>query len=254
MEINFICKKTKKEDRYIKPFAEFYLSKYFPGIKKVTINCPDEDTRGSFPDYSLVEPKIAVEIKRIVDERRTSETISTSYNVQRIQKALNKLVLTEKLPNTKYYLKYPSGFPKIKREKKSLAVAEKIIDEIKSNHHEFNINGIGNFEVISELESKKPEIILAGRTDGPISPNLNKILNDIMYKIIKKANDQLGSVKSDKKVLLLINAYPFVDNEIMGRFLEPRAVSLSLYYKDIDEIWLQVEEIDNYNYELLCAC
>jgi len=65
MKIDFIYKQPKREDKYIKPLVEFYLSSYFPKIKKVDIDCPDKNNQYKAPDYFLVQPKIAIEIKEV---------------------------------------------------------------------------------------------------------------------------------------------------------------------------------------------
>lgn len=243
MKINFLCKQSKKEDKYIKPFVEFYLSSYFPKIKKVSIDCPDKNNQQKAPDYFLIQPKIAVEIKEVHEREEIERMAATGYNVRRLQKALDELVQREKFLAGVYYLDYPWNL-KVKRGEEKI-VAEKIIVAIRNNQREFSIDRIGDFKIISKSENKENKIIL-GASMGPVRwINPAGTIHQNIGPKIATANKQLGAKDADKRILLLVNKYIFGDR--ITEFIEAFTYSYKdlLGYKNIDEIWIQIESASN---------
>jgi len=239
MKINFLCKQSKKEDKYIKPFVEFYLSSYFPKIKKVNIDCPDKNNQQKAPDYFLIQPKIAVEIKEVHEREETERMAATGYNVKRLQKSLNELTQQAKSLVGVYYLDYPWNL-KIKRGKEK-NVAEEIISAIKNNQQEFSIDGIGSFKVISKSKNKEAKVILAASMGTVRWINPAGTIHQNIEPKITTADRQLGTKKANKRVLLLVNKYFFGDR--ITEFIEALTYSYKnlLKFENIDEIWLQIE-------------
>jgi len=245
MNINIICGKPKREDKYIKPFAKFYLSLHFPNIKEVNIDCPDKNNRQRAPDYFLIQPKIAVEIKEVHDEKETKKLNTINESVKRLREALNELNAKGQSLNATYLLQYPENL-KIRKDMER-DVAQKIIDAIKNNQSNFHINNVGNFKIVDKIvgiENKKTGVILINPIVVKWINSAETIHNNIKHRI-NKSNEQLGNVKANKKILLLVNKYLFGDS--ITEFIEAISYSYKnlLNYKNIDEIWLQVESADN---------
>ncbi len=229
----------KKENRNIKPFVVFYLSSYFPKIKEIDIDCPDKSNQQKAPDYFLVQPKIAIEIKEVHERKEVERMAATGYSVRRLQKALDELVRQEKSLPGVYYLDYPWNL-KVKRGEEKI-VAGKIITAVKNNQQEFSINGIGDFKIISKSENKETKVILAA-TMGPVRwINPAGTIHQNIGPKIATADKQLGAKDADKRILLLVNKYIFGDR--ITEFIEALTYSYKdlLSYKNIDEIWLQIE-------------
>lgn len=251
MTINILksCQQ-KREDKNIRPFAQFYLSSYFPKIGKIDIDCPDKNNQHKYPDYFLVQPKILVEIKEVHEKEEVEIIAATGRNVKRLQEMLDKLVQQETSLNTVYVLDYPWNL-KVKRGEEE-CVAKKIIYAMRNNQKEFDIKNIGHFEVISTSEEKRPKIILAasGWSGRSINP-AGTIYQNIGPKI-GTADRQLRSLKANRKILLLVNKYFF--GERTNYFIEALTYSYKdlLSYRNIDEIWLQLESGDGqFFHELL---
>jgi len=239
MNINIICKQEKKEERYIKPFVEFYLSSYYPKIREVDIDCPDKNSQQKSPDYFLTQPKIAVEIKEVHEKEEMDRAAATGYSIKRLQETLDKLLQQEPFLNAIYLLDYPWNL-RIKKGKEE-AIAEKIINAVKNGQQEFNIDGVGNFKIISKLEDKEVKIILAAAT-GPVRCiNPASTIHQNIGTKIGTADEQLGAIKANKKILLLVNKYIFGDS--ITDFIEALTYSYNnlLDYENIDGIWLQIE-------------
>jgi hypothetical protein len=239
VKINFKNCQSKKENKNIKPFIEFYLPAYFPNIKDVDIDCPDKNNQQKAPDYFLEQPKIAVEIKEVHERGELEQSMSRVYSAKRLQKELDKRAKDLKFPKSVYFLSYP-WYLKIKRgqEKK---IAETIINAIGNNQKNIFIEGIGDFEVISKSEGKESKIVLA-TSMGPVrSINPAGTIHQNIGPKIEKANKQLGAIKANKKILLLVNKYIF--GYRISEFIEALSYSYKelLTYKNIDEIWLQLE-------------
>ncbi len=246
MKINIICKQhckqQKKEERYIKPFVEFYLSFYYPEIKNVDIYCPDKDNQQKAPDYFLKQLRIAVEIKEVHDKKEVERFAATSYNVKRLQKALDELVQKDGGLSKIYFLEYPWTI-KIKKGQEE-NIAKEIIKAIKNNLREFNIENIGSFKVVGESGGNKTEIVLAVSMSPVRSIDPARTIHQNIGPKITTADKQLGVLTADKKILLLVNKYLFGDR--INDFIEALAYSYKdlLSYKNIDEIWLQFESRD----------
>jgi len=234
--IKINCKKG--EYKYIKPFARFYLSSYFSKIKikKLDIDCPKKN---NFSYYFLKQPKIAVEVEEVHDREELEQSMSRAYNAKRLQEELDNHTKDSKFLNGVYFLSYP-WYLKIKRgqEKK---IAESIINAIRNNQKNIFIEGIGNFEVISKSEGKENKILLASSVGPVMSINPAGTIHQNIGPKIKTANKQLGAIKANKKILLLVNKYIFGDR--ISEFIEALSYSYKelLTYKNIDEIWLQLE-------------
>lgn len=229
----------KREERYIKPFIEFYLPYYFPKIKEIDIDCPDKNNQQKAPDYFLMQPKIAVEIKEVHEKEEIDRAVATKYNVKRLQKALDELLQQETSLNAIYFLNYPWSL-KIKKGKEK-ATAKQIIVAVQGNRKEFDIENVGRFKVISTSKEKVPKIILASSISpvGYIDPP--RTIHQNIGPKISTANKQLGTQKASKRILLLVNKYFFGDK--IADFIEALTYSYVdlLNYKNIDEIWLQIE-------------
>ena len=239
MKINKLYNTRKKEDEYIETFAEFYLSSHFRNIKEIDIDSPDKNNQQKAPDYFLVQPNIAVEIKEVREREEIDREMTTSYSVKRLQKVLDELAQEAHFLNNVYFLDYPWNL-KVKRGTEK-EVAKKIIDAIKNNKQEFSIDNVGNFKVISKSEGKENKIILTSSM-GPVrSINPAGTIHQNIGPKIETANKQLGVIKANKKVLLLVNKYIFGDR--ISEFIEALSYSYKelLTYKNIDEIWLQLE-------------
>jgi hypothetical protein len=245
MKIIVLCKESKREDKYIKPFAKFYLSSYFPEIKELDIDCPDKNNQRKAPDYFLKQPKIAVEIKGIYDEKEISRAAAASYNVRRLQEALDELACKEQSLNAIYFLEYPWSFKIKKGEEKN--IAQRIIDAIKNNQQEFSINDVGIFKIVhkSEDKNKETKIILAASSNLFTSVNPPGTIHQNIEPKIAKANCQLEAKKANKKILLLVNKYIF--GARISEFIGALSYSYNnlLRYKNIDEIWLQIKSATN---------
>lgn len=239
MKINIICNQTKKENKYIKPFVEFYLSSYFPKIKKLDIDCPDKNNHQKAPDYFLNQPKIAVEIKEVHEREELKRSKSNVYSVKRLQKELDKCVKNSKFSKGLYSLNYPWNL-KIKRGQEG-KIAQSIINAIRKNDKNIFIKGIGNFKVISKPKEKKDKILLFSSMSPTMLIDPAGTIHQNIGSKIKKANKQLEKIKANKKILLLANKYS--DGEEINEFIEALSYSYKelLTCKNINEIWLQIE-------------
>lgn len=241
----------KKEDRNIKPFTEFYLSSYFPRIRKVDIECPDENNQYKAPDYFLRQLKITVEIKEVHDKEEIDRAAATSYSVKRLQEALDRLVQkSEKLENITYYLDYPWDL-RVKKGRENI-VAKNIINAIELNRKEFDIDKIGHFKVMKGSQEKGKRVIL-GFSMGEVSfiNSSGTIHQNIGHKI-GTADKQLEALRANKRILLLVNKYIFGDR--ITEFIKALTYSYKdlLSYKNIDEMWLQIESASGqFSHELL---
>jgi len=235
MKIKIICQQYKKENEYIIPFTKFYLFYLNLKAKRVDIECPDKNSQQKAPDYFLIQPKIAVEVKEVWERKELEKLKSREYSSKRLQKALDKLIKEETLKGV-YLLEYPWQL-KIKRGEEE-KIAKKIIETIKQNRKDFEIEGVGKFKVIGISEEKKNRIVLA--FSGSLIQSINPagtIYQNIAPNI-ETANKQLEEIEANKKILLLINKYPFGDT---NDFIEALTYSYKdlLNYQNIDEIWLQ---------------
>jgi len=251
MTINILksCK-GKKEEKYIKPFVEFYLPEHFPNIKDIDIDCPDKNNQQKAPDYFLLQPKIAVEIKEVHEREELEQSMSRAYNAKRLQEELDKRTKDSKFPRGVYFLSYPWHL-KIKTGQEK-QIAESIINAIRNNQERIFIEGIGDFEVINKSEGKESKIALAASM-GPVrSINPAGTIHQNIGPKIATANKQLGALTADRKILLLVNKYFFGDRT--NDFIEALTYSYKdlLSYGNIDEIWIQFESMDGqFFHELL---
>ena len=244
----------KPENKYLIPFIKFYLSSRSQTIEELEIECPDVIKGELAPDYfiSKITPKIAIEVKRVVDESEVYIAKVRNNSVKRVQKILDELVKKEKKLKGIYYLQYPWFF-KIKRGKEKI-IAQKIIDAIKNNIREINIGRVGIFKVmtIDRPQNQNTQIILIGSVSPVMSINPPKTIFDRIAIKIDKANKQLSKKReADKKILLLVNQYFW--GEKPEYFFE--ALSYCYYdllkYNYIDEIWLQIESATTNFFHLL---
>jgi len=239
----------KKENKYIKPFTKFCLSSYFPKIKMVNIDCPDRDNRQKAPDFFLIRPKVAIEIKGVYEREEFEESIATARNRERLQKALDKLTRKEKFLKGVYFLNYPWRL-RIKRGREEIT-AKKIIEAVKQNQKDFAIEEVGQFKIIGISKGKEARIVL-GASMGPvrsINPaetihnHLRLGKKDLLKDTEVKFKKFQKKKKTNKNILLLVKEYYFGDT---SDFIEALTYSYKdlLNYKNIDEIWLQRQSRD----------
>lgn len=250
MKINILCKQQKKEEKYIKPFVEFYLSSYFPQIKEVDIDCPDKNNQQKAPDYFLIQPKIAVEIKEVHEKGELEQSMSRAYNKERLQKELDKSVKKLNFPKGIHLLNYPWHL-KIKTGQEKI-VTKRIINAIRNNQKTISIEGVGDFEVITKSEGKKNRIVLAASMEPVRSINPAGTIYQNIGPKITTANKQLGTLTANRKILLLVNKYIWGDRT--NNFIEALTYSYKdlLSYENIEEIWLQREGRDRqFSHKLL---
>ena len=82
--------KTKTEDKYFEPFLKFYVSKYFPKYKDVTIQAPDTSNQyKKRPDYYIEQTSCLVEVKEVHDRKETEVSIAWQYRSERLGKNIN---------------------------------------------------------------------------------------------------------------------------------------------------------------------
>ena len=238
--IKINCK--KEENKYLRPFVEFYISSYFPKRKIVEINCPDKNNRQKAPDYFLIGPKVAVEIKGVYERKELEESIATAQNRERLQKALDKLIKKEKFLKNACFLDYPWHL-RVKRGKEEI-VARKIIKGVKQNQKDFTIEGVGQFKILGFSKERKARIILGASMGLVRSVNPVRTIYESITPKTGIANNQLEKVKANKKILLLVKRYIFGDRT--SDFIEALTYSYKdlLNYKNIDEIWLQRQSRD----------
>jgi len=250
IKLNFKNCQRKREDRNIKPFVVFYLSSYFPKIKEINIDCPDKNNQQKAPDYFLVQPKIAVEIKGVYERKELEESIATARNRERLQKALDKLIKKERFLKNACFLDYPWRL-RIRRGREEI-VARKIIEGVKQNQKEFVIEEVGQFKIIGISKEKETRIILGGSM-GPvrfINPaqtihnHLRLEKKDLLKDTEEKFKKFQKKKKTNKNILLLVKEYYFGDRT--SDFIEALTYSYKdlLNYKNIDEIWLQRQSRD----------
>jgi len=253
--IKINCKKEKKENKNIKPFVQFYFSNIDieNKIKTIKITCPDEECRNSRrPDYFLVQPKIAVEVKGVYDKNWISRAASTNKNVERLQREINTIVRKENFKNT-YLIEYSWGLRIKKGEEKK--VAQEIVNSIRNNQYEFIINGVGEFKVVEKIGSKETKIFLAFSGHGGIIDSIGIISQNIKPKIVE-VNEKFENFKKNSKekinknILLLVNKYIFGE---LNNFIAALSYSYNdlLKCENIDEIWLQNENINHQFYHYL---
>jgi hypothetical protein len=135
LNINIICKQKKKEEEYMKSFVEFYLEEYFPNIKNIEIECPDENNQQKAPDYFLKPLNIAIEIKEIHSEEETKQLKLTDYSIKRLQEELDKITKNVKFLKQTYCVFCPWHL-KIRKDEEKI-IAQKIIESIQNNQKKY---------------------------------------------------------------------------------------------------------------------
>lgn len=143
MKINIISNKSKKENKYIKPFVEFYLSRYFPNIKSVDIECPDENNQQTFPDYFIVQTRTLIEVKEVHDKKESKASADWNYNIKRLENELKSRDL--KGVSGSFFVNTPP-FLRVKKDKES-NVINQILNAVHNDQRTVSIKGIGDFEI-----------------------------------------------------------------------------------------------------------
>lgn len=235
MKINKLYNTSKKEDEYMETFAKFYLSSHFRKIKEIDIDSPDKDNRHNFPDYFLKQPKISVEITEVHEREELEKSIAWDRNIKRLEEELKSRKL-EFLKGS--YLVDTPSLLRIKRNKEK-EVIDEILKAIQNNNSIVSIKKIGEFKIVKYSNDGKSIVFSLGGDARAINP-AGTIHQNIGPKI-ETANKQLGAIKADKKILLLVNKYIFGNR--ISEFIEALSYSYKelLTYKNIDEIWLQLE-------------
>ncbi|MEO0229867.1 MAG: hypothetical protein ABIM22_07745 [candidate division WOR-3 bacterium] len=250
-KITVKIKCEKRENEYLKPFVKFYLHSYFHKVKDVDIDCPDNNNQQKAPDYFLIQPKIAVEIKEVHDREELERSKSIGYNAKRLQEELNRHTKDPDFPKGVYFLKYPYNLKIKKGEEKT--VADSIISAIRNNQKNIYIERIGNFEVIRESKGKENKIVLAISTYAVSFNPAETIYKNIVSKITY-ADKQFETLTAKKKILLLVDkCFWSTWNDETSDFIEALTYSYKdlLNYKNIEEIWLQRDIDGQYLHELL---
>lgn len=234
MEINFL--KPKKEDNYLDHFAKVYLPIFYPGLKKITVDSPDSDSKFTAPDYFIQEVNILIEVKEIHDYSGNKELGLLSSSTRWLKEEL-------KARDTSwakgYFIIETPWNLKIRREDKK-GIVDQLLEAIKQGNSFISIDKVGQFKIkkISDLEN---HITFSSMGEVRSIDPVSTIFENIDQKIAT-ANRQLGSnkTKTDKKILILANKYIFADRSSVVEALS-RSVSSLAKYKNIDEIWLILE-------------
>lgn len=247
MKFKFDCKREKPERKYILPFLEEYFSRYYLNrYDEITINCPDEYMNRSAPDYDVKETGLAIEIKRACDEKevRKNVELTRAYKIlqQKIDKTINERHHLKSILKKCFYLSFPSSLTTKVVKEKSNEIVDEMISLISKGVIEIDIAEIGRFRIIKQLEANELRIILA--TSSNIGALLYPAprLSNVLKNTVEKANKQLASASYKRKILLLVDSYFLAD--LYDYYSSTISCFDYLYsQKNIDEIWLQVENI-----------
>jgi len=150
-------------------------------------------------------------------------------------------------------MEYSWGLRIKKGEEKK--VAQEIVNSIRNNQYEFIINGVGEFKVVEKIGSKETKIFLAFSGHGGIIDSIGIISQNIKPKIVE-VNEKFENFKKNSKekinknILLLVNKYIFGE---LNNFIAALSYSYNdlLKCENIDEIWLQNENINHQFYHYL---
>lgn len=231
-------KNKLEENIYIEPFIRFYIPQYFPSIKAIDIDYPDDNRIFQMPDYYLDQPKMVVEIKRVLEKADIERSASWYLNVKKLEKKLEQTELVA-IPKGLYLIDLPLTF-KVKKGKEGKIITP-ILKGIENNKTQMFINGIGDIK-INKYSGDAKKIIFSST---PISRFINPpaIIHENIAGKIKTANNQLDALRGvevHKRILLLVNEYMFGKIE---QYFEALSYSYKelLTYQNIDEIWLQIK-------------
>lgn len=225
------------------------MSTYFPNIKKVDIDYPDKNSQQPAPDYFLKQLKIAIEVKTIIEQKRVERKLGSEEKRKKLQNALDEFRNIPNFPKGYYYLLYPDFFRIKKGKEKELArrIIEEVrkIDEVrKKEENWFSINVKLEGKTLS-LQIKKSERIRKNRIHVlPICElscysfsQISEFLAARLQKLLPTADRQLGTIKAEKRILLLVNNYHLPLHEENFCFVLANVDMNN--FRNIDEIWVQ---------------
>lgn len=231
----------KQENIEIIPFIEYYYQNL---ESKIYFSAIPEDY-GKRPDYYINNTETLVEVKEIHDRESNQKHAQWGKIITKLQKAVDSNKLLQQVKGT-YLVNTPERFKTPTELKVFINASNEILKAIIDNKKEkemFNVN----FEI--NKVSDQENIVVFGSTGGGgfIDP-ANIVYQNIKDKI-DTANKQLGNppdkIKPVKRILLLVNKYYFP----LWNWDLFKAISLSykdlLIYKNIDEIWYQIQTKDN---------
>jgi len=227
MNLNFLCRHRKLENRYLVAFIEHY-EKYLKLEIKDIVRCPDQWSKGKAPDYFLEELNIAVEVKRVINKALVSQLNSLDRSERRLQAMLDEVSGGRPDINEEVYLEYPFDL-KIKRGKEA-KLANQIISAICLKRRMPD-----GFRVIRKIRSSSLKIYLAGT--GTAFWPLKRLENQLKH-LVQNAIEQLKGFSSDKKILLLIDYFKVDLSNYSKAICSLNEILLKC--KTIDEIWLQM--------------
>ncbi len=235
----------KSENKYLTKFIPTYISRVteYKNLGQISIISPDENHSNSIeksPDYILEELNIAVEVKRIVDGEYRKRMNRANKHRKKLQERINSIMDVDTRLRGRYYLGYPSltGMKKRKLDK----MAKKIVEEVSKGKNEFYVEGLGEFHVVHKKSSESGRIDLSITSTGIFSKDIPKDISERLKMLIKNANIQLGMVEVRRRILLLVDEYPWAD-DIMDFVKSLNFLGDDLFScESIDEIWLLFED------------
>ena len=234
LKINF--QRDKREDENARPFIDFYLSKFFPTVSEVAPSNPDAVHQQKMPDYFIEELGIVIEVKEVHDFSYVVTSAAWSKSANLLREKINQK--GSSFLDGIYLIDAPQNLRVRASDVEKLA--DRFLEAIRQKAERVDIAGFGSFE-ISRYEGEGKVVFASSSgvqsVDPPATVNAN------ISNKIATANKQLGAYAAvaKRKILLLVNRYVFASE--VGTFIDAlsRDYEKLLKYKNIDEVWLQIQ-------------
>ncbi|MDP2807990.1 MAG: T-complex 10 C-terminal domain-containing protein [bacterium] len=216
----------KDEDIYITPFIQYYLPINYPECFTVNLIWPDKNNTYTNPDYFLVEPKIAIEVKRVYESGRPHINKAWEQTCSRLRKEfLKRNISGTYVAQISHYLNIPPGrgMEKLVMDK----IAKDILD--------------GKIEKMDDNGSKI-SFFSNGCFSGITRETIEESLKRSIEPLLKTANKQLGSYRENetfKRLLLLVNYHKTMPGNVQNHYETVIQNTQKVKYSNIDEIWIQ---------------
>ncbi|MCL4399842.1 hypothetical protein M1506_01030 [Patescibacteria group bacterium] len=241
MALKINSEKNKREDASAIPFIEFYLQNFFPDLSEVTLSYPDDISQHKMPDYFVEEPKLLIEFKEVHDREYVSSSVAWARSANSLKNRINDKGAS--ILDGIYFIDAPDNLRV--RQSDLDKLADQLLDAIKNRSPKLDLPDFGTFE-ISRFDSEDKKVVFA--TSGGVKAiDPPSTVNANISAKIEIANEQLGSYKKNvsKRILVLSNRYFFATET--STFIEAlsRDYEKLLKYKNIDEVWLQVQPQDS---------
>lgn len=230
----------KKEDNSCTAFLMGYLGNKYPVIHLEAIS----EAEGRRPDYYVKEPQLLIEIKEIHDRAENARSAQWGKIVSKLQKAVDN---NSKIDNVKglYLVNTPPVFKTPTENSHFISASDEIISAVLTGQQSIKVF---NYEFEIKKVSNEGSAVVFGSTGQGGWFDAAQTIHENIHEKLKTANIQLGynppgeTVK--RRILLLVNKYL-----LMWRIDEVfKALSYAytelISYKNIDEIWLQIESRD----------